>query len=116
MLHFEVPCHWWRGNVLHSIMRLPSLIRLPVLCSVQHGRGERLQRNAVNTLRFVGAILARPALRSNAVALRTFLPPLLRPILELLPGSGCISSPCSDVRPTRKLWFYCTRQSVCSRI
>ncbi len=40
-------------------------------------------------LRFVGALLARPALRSNAAALRTFLPPLLRPILELLPGSRC---------------------------
>ena len=64
-------------------------------CSVQHGRGERLQRSAVSALRFVGALLARPALRSNAVALRTFLPPLLRPILDLLPGSGSDPSLCS---------------------
>ena len=97
-------------------MRLPSLIRLPVLCSVQYGRGERLQRYAVNMLRFVGALLARPALRSNAAALRTFLPPLLRPILELLPASGCSSSPCSDVRRRRKLWVHCTRLSVSSRM
>ena len=60
--------------------------------SVQHGRGERLERCAVNALRFVGALLARPAVRGNAAALRTFLPPMLRPILELLPGSGCIIS------------------------
>ena len=58
-------------------------------CSVQHGRGERLERNAVNTLRLVSALLARPAVRSNAETYRTFLPPLLRPILELLPSSGC---------------------------
>ena len=42
----------------------------------------------MNTLRFVSALLARPELRSNATAPRTFLPPLLRPILELLSSSG----------------------------
>ena len=46
----------------------------------------------MNTLRFVGVLLARPELRSNATALRTFLPPLLRPILELLSSSGFVPS------------------------
>lgn len=62
--------------------------------SMQHGRGERLERCAVNTLRFAGALLARPAVRSNHAAIRTLLPPLLRPILELLPGSGCAAFLC----------------------
>lgn len=48
----------------------------------------RLERLAVNTLRLLSALFSRPALRRDAAAFRTFLPPLLRPLLDLLRPPG----------------------------
>ncbi len=52
------------------------------------GRNAATERCAVNTLRLLCSLLSRPAMRGSATAFRTFLPPLLRPLLDLLRPPG----------------------------
>jgi hypothetical protein len=47
------------------------------------------QRAAVNALRLLGAVLGRPQMRGNTHVLRSQLPPLLQPLLDLLRPPGC---------------------------
>jgi hypothetical protein len=61
------------------------------------GKHHRLERLAVNTLRLLSALFARLALRRGASAFATFLPPLLRPLLDLLRPPGCAHPLCTEV-------------------
>ncbi|BDA50698.1 hypothetical protein COCOBI_16-3740 [Coccomyxa sp. Obi] len=58
------------------------------------GRAAVIERTAVNLLRLLRAVLGRPALRGSSAAFRMLLPPLLRPLLDLLrpPGMGTEAS------------------------
>jgi hypothetical protein len=58
------------------------------------GKHSKLERLAVNALRLLSALFGRPVVRGDAQAFRTLLPPLLRPLLDLLRPVGYVSQLC----------------------
>ena len=61
------------------------------------GRAAVIERSAVNSLRLLRAVLGRPVVRGSSAAIRMLLPPLLRPLLDLLRPPGCAAQPCNTL-------------------
>ncbi|KAK9917271.1 hypothetical protein WJX75_002601 [Coccomyxa subellipsoidea] len=79
-------------RMLHYLIGTQLQRHLERACFAR-GRNAATERCAVNTLRLLCAVLSRPAMRGSSTAFRTFLPPLLRPLLDLLRPPGTTEEP-----------------------